>query len=116
MSAVLLDNKQGLRPDVLAALSQTPEVARQVRQVANAIRRDARRLAPRRTGTLRRGIAVERVYDRETGQVVFLVGWSKRAWYGWMVEAGTEDTPPAPHLVPAAVKNGAGPPHPGGDS
>ncbi|MFI5839459.1 HK97-gp10 family putative phage morphogenesis protein [Catenuloplanes sp. NPDC051500] len=100
------DNKP-IRPEVLAAFSQVPEVAKAVRQVANAIRRDARRLAKKRTGNLRRNIAVERIYDRENGFVFFIVGWSPRAWYGWMVEAGTENEPPQPHLVPAAVKNGA---------
>lgn len=108
-----VDNKP-LRPEVLAALSQVPEVAKQVRTVANAIRRDARRLARKQTGTLRRNIQVERVYDPDTGFVKFYVGWGPAAWYGWMVETGTEDTPPAPHLVPAAIKNGAVAPE-GGD-
>lgn len=103
----MLFDRKPLRPEVLAALSQVPEVAKQVRQVANAIRRDARRLAPKETGTLRRNIQVERVYDKQTRTVTFLVGWGGRAWYGWMVESGTEDTPPRPHLVPAAVKHGA---------
>lgn len=103
---MLFDRKR-LRPEVLAALSQVPEVAKQVRAVANGIRRDARRLAPKETGNLRRGMQVERVYDAKTRRVTFLVGWGGRAWYGWMVESGTEDTPPRPHLVPAAIKHGA---------
>ncbi|WP_327029706.1 HK97 gp10 family phage protein [Micromonospora sp. NBC_01740] len=107
-------DRKPLRPAVLAALSQVPEVAKQVRQVANAIRRDARRLAPKETGTLRRNIQVERVYDQESRSVKFLVGWGGKGWYGWMVEAGTEDTPARPHLVPAAIKNGAVAPE-GGD-
>lgn len=101
-----IDNKP-LRPQVLAALSQLPEVTKQVRDVANAIRRDASRLAPRNTGNLRRSIAVERVFDPRTRAVSFIVGWSGRGFYGWLVETGTEGTPPRPHLVPAAVKNGA---------
>ena len=101
-----LDNKR-IRPEVLAALSQVPEVSKQVRQVANAIRRDARQLAPRRTGTLKRNIAVERVFDEKTRSVSFIVGWAPKAFYGWLVEAGSEDTVPHPHLVPAAIKNGA---------
>lgn len=100
------DNKP-IRPEVLAAFSQVPEVAKAVRQAANAIRRDARRLAPKRTGNLRKNLAVERVYNRETRLVYFRVGWSPAAWYGWLVESGTEDVAPAPHLVPAAIKNGA---------
>ena len=111
----MLSDGGRLRPEVLAALSQVPEVAKQVRQVANAIRRDARRLAPKETGTLRRNIQVERVYDPETRRVKFLVGWGPAAWYGWLVEAGGEDNNPQPHLVPAAIKNGAVAPR-GGDS
>lgn len=103
---MLLDRRR-IRPEVLAALSQVPEVAKQVRAVANQIRRDARALAPKSTGTLRRNLQVERVYDTGTRSVSFLVGWGPAAWYGLMVETGTENTPPRPHLVPAAIKNGA---------
>ncbi|WP_326564559.1 HK97-gp10 family putative phage morphogenesis protein [Micromonospora peucetia] len=109
-----VDNRRPLSPRMLAALSQVPEVAKQVRQVANAIRRDARRLAPKETGNLRRNIQVERVYDRQSGLVEFYVGWGGKAWYGWMVEAGGEDHQPQPHLVPAAIKNGAVAPEGGG--
>ncbi|MFF3867349.1 HK97-gp10 family putative phage morphogenesis protein [Micromonospora sp. NPDC001898] len=112
----MLSDRKPLRPEVLAALSQVPEVAKATRQVANAIRRDARRLARKQTGNLRKNLQVERVYDPQTRRVKFIVGWGPAAWYGWMVEAGTEDTPPAPHLVPAAIKNGAVTPPPGGDS
>ncbi|WP_328382921.1 HK97 gp10 family phage protein [Micromonospora zamorensis] len=103
-----------LRPQVLAALSQVPEVTRQVREVANAIRRDAQQLAVKNTGALARNIQVERVYDPEARTVAYLVGWGPRAWYGWLVEAGADGTPPRPHLVPAAVKNGATAPRGGG--
>lgn len=103
-----VDNRP-LRPQILAALTQVPEVAGQVRKVANAIRRDARALAPVATGTLRRNINVERVYDRQTGRVSYRVGWGPKAWYGWLVEAGTEHSTPRPHLRPAAIKHGAGP-------
>lgn len=108
-------DKRPIRPQVLAALTQVPEVAKQSRQLANAIRRDARRLAPRRTGNLRRNLSVERVYDKETRRVKFIVGWAPAAWYGLMVETGTEDTTPRPHLVPAAIANGAVAPR-GGES
>ena len=100
-------DRKPLRPQVLAALSQVPDVVERERETAKAIQRRARSLAKRRTGTLRRNIQVERVYDPQTGFVKFLVGWGPEAWYGWMVEAGTEDVPPAPHLVPAAVAEGA---------
>ncbi|MFI5833216.1 HK97 gp10 family phage protein [Micromonospora sp. NPDC051300] len=102
-------DRRRIRPEVLAALSQVPEVQKQVRHVANAIRRDAGRLAPKRSkkGTLRRNIEVERVYDPVTRRVSYLVGWGQKAWYGWLVEAGTEDALPRPHLVPAAIAHGA---------
>ena len=91
------------RPEVLAAVSQAPSVKRQVRAVANEIRKVARQKAPRETGALRRGIQVENVYDRETGLVEYRVGWNKyTAFYGALVELGTEDTPARPHLRPAA--------------
>lgn len=94
---------RGLRREVIAALTQTPEVKRQVRAVAVEVRRLARQKAPVRTGALRRSIRVENVYDRETGRVEYRVGWDKRiAWYGGLVELGTEDTPARPHLRPAA--------------
>jgi HK97 gp10 family phage protein len=78
-------------------------VKKQVRAVAAEIRKIARQKAPKETGALRRGIRVENVYDRETGMVEYHVGWDKRtAFYGALVELGTEDTPARPHLRPAA--------------
>lgn len=94
-----------IRPEVIAALTQTREVKQQVRRVAAAIRDDARRLAPKRTGALRRSIKVENVYDPATGKVEYRVGWDKRiAFYGPLLELGTEDTAARPHLRPAADK------------
>lgn len=91
------------RPEVLAAVSQSPSVKKQVRAVAGEIRKLARQKAPKDTGALKRGIQVENVYDKETGLVEYHVGWRKRtAWYGALVELGTEDTPARPHLRPAA--------------
>lgn len=93
-----------VRPEVLAALSQTREVKAQVRAVANEIRKDARRRAPKVTGALRRGLQVVNYYDPETGMVEYHVGWSRgTAWYGLLVEMGTEDTAAQPHLRPAAL-------------
>jgi len=93
------------RPEVLAAISQAPSVKKQVRQVANEIRKEARRRATKQTGALRRGIQTENVYDSKTGLVEYHVGWSKKtAWYGLLVELGTEDTPARPHLRPAGDK------------
>jgi len=90
-----------VRPEVITALTRTVEVKRQVRAVANAVRDDARRRAPRKTGALRRSIRVDNVLD-ERGNVVYRVGWDKRvAFYGPMVEFGTERTRAQPHLRPA---------------
>jgi hypothetical protein len=114
VTAMRVDNKP-IRPEVLAALSQLPEVTKETGGTANAIRRDGRQLAPKRTGRLRRGISVERVFDRRTRSVSYLVGWSPSAWYGLLVELGTEDTAPKPHLVPAAIKHGAVAARPGDD-
>lgn len=98
----------GLRPEVIVALTRVPEIKRQVRAVAAAIRDDARQRAPRDTGRLRRSIRVDNVLDRETGEVVYRVGWDKRlAYCGPLVELGTEDTRAQPHLLPAAEARGA---------
>lgn len=89
--------------DVLAALTRTSVIKKQLRAVANEVRKEARRLAPRETGTLKRGIGVDNVLD-DQGQVEFRVGWTHAAWYGALVELGTEDTPARAHLRPAAIK------------
>ena len=101
-----------IRRDVLlAAVSQQPQAKKQLRAVANAVRKDARRLAPRKTGDLRRSITVVNHYDPETKTVEYRIGWNPSiAFYGWMVEAGTEDTPAQPHLRPAARMHGGVPP------
>ena len=92
-----------LRPEVLAAVTQAPSVKKQVRAVAAEVRKLARQKAVKETGTMRRGIQIENVYDRETGMVEYHVGWNRyTAWYGALVELGTEDTPARPHLRPAA--------------
>lgn len=92
-----------INPRVLIALTQTREVQQQTRAVAREIQRRARRMAPRRTGALRRSIRVERERDPATKAIEFWVGWDKRiAWYGALVELGTEDTRARPHLRPAA--------------
>lgn len=98
--------RQSISPQVLAALSRAPQVTEQVRAVATAIRDDARALAPAATGRLRRGIRVERDTD-PGGRVGYIVGWDSSAFYGLLVEQGSEHEPPRPHLVPAAIKNGA---------
>ena len=94
-------------PRELLELANSPEVQWVAERQAKDIQRDARRLAPKNTGKLRRHIKVEEYTDLETGIEGFAVGWDDQGFYGWLVEEGTEDTPPRPHLVPAAIKNGA---------
>lgn len=100
-----LDNRPS-DPRALREIANSPEVQAVARQLAKDIQRDARRLAPKRSGNLRRNIKVEEITDLETGIEGFAVGWDDRGWYGPMVENGTEDTQPRPHLIPAAIKNG----------
>lgn len=99
------------RAVVLAAVSQQPKAKKQIRAIANSVRDDARRLAPKNTGALRRSIKVWNYYDPATKTVVYRIGWDNAiAFYGAMVEFGTEDTPARPHLRPAADKHGGRPP------
>lgn len=93
-------------PEALRDIANSEGPQAEARKLANAIQRDARRLAPKRTGTLRRNIKVEEVTDLKTGIEGYAVGWDDRGFYGWMVENGTEDTVARPHLVPAAIRNG----------
>jgi HK97 gp10 family phage protein len=90
-----------LSREILIALTRTKEVKAQVRAVANEIRKEARRNAPRRTGNLARNIVVTNELDEE-GRVEYRVGWAPAAWYGSLVEFGTEDIAARPHLRPAA--------------
>jgi HK97 gp10 family phage protein len=93
-------------PRALRDIANSPEVQAVARDLAKAIQKDARRLAPKRTGNLRRHIVVEEITDLETGIEGFAVGWDDKGWYGWLVENGTENSAARPHLVPAALKNG----------
>ena len=101
-----MDNRP-TSPEALRELANSQQAQDACWDVAKAIQRDARRLAPVKTGTLRRGIVIEEITDLDTGIEGFAVGWSDKAWYGWMVESGTEKEPAKPHLAPAAIKNGA---------
>lgn len=103
-------DKARIPRSVLAELSEHPDVVRQTRRLANDIAKDARELAPSKTGNLKaRGIGVEKFEDDDTGYTGYLVGWTKAGWYGWLAESGHEGAEPRPHLVPAAIKHGARP-------
>lgn len=104
-----VDNKP-TSPRDLAELANAQQVIDETRRLAEDIATLAAELAPRRTGQLARSIGVERIKDRRTGTVRFLVGWGrKNGWYGPFVERGTAHSRPRPHLVPAAIRYGAGP-------
>jgi len=79
------------RPEVLAALSQNPGVARQVRQTANEVRRRARTYAPRDTGRGARSMRVVRHYDATTREVSYRVTFGA-AWYMRLIEMGWTHT------------------------
>lgn len=100
-------------PRALREIANFPQVQQSAGELAKAIQRDARRLAPTRTGNLRRHIVVEEITDLATGVEGYAVGWDDNAFYGPFVEDGGEHSAPRPHLVPAAIKHGAR--GPGGD-
>lgn len=100
-------DKRPTDPDALRELANSQQAQDAAYELAKDIQRDARRLVPVRTGNLRRHIAIEEYTDLGTGIEGFAVGWDDKGWYGQMVEEGTEHTDPQPHLVPAAIKNGA---------
>jgi HK97 gp10 family phage protein len=100
-------DKRPSDPRALREICNSDEVQHVCRQLAKDIQRDARRLAPKESGRLRRGIVVEEITDLTTGHEGFAIGWNDNAFYGMLVEFGTEENPPRPHLIPAAIKNGA---------
>lgn len=100
-------------PRDLRDLANSPEVQDELKKLALAVRDDARQLAPKRSGNLRRHIDIEKITDLDTGVDGYVVGWGDDAFYGPFVERGDERRRPQPHLVPAAIKNGVT--LPGGD-
>lgn len=91
-----------IRPEVIAALSQVPEVARQVRRTAAEVRDEARRRAPKDSGAGAKSIRVERHYDRSTRKVTYRVAWDREHFYMAFHELGTEKISARPFLRPAA--------------
>jgi HK97 gp10 family phage protein len=90
-----------IRRNAIEALTQVPEVKRQVRTVAREVQKLAKSNAVRQSGLMRRSIRVESAFDR--GIAFYRVGWDTRvAFWGPLVELGTDDTPAQPHLRPAA--------------
>lgn len=85
----------------LSAVGASQALADGVRAGANIIRDDARQRAPkhagpyegkqkrqRRPGTLKRGISVRVIRRISEGYVSAQIGWTKRAWYGRLIEMG----------------------------
>jgi HK97 gp10 family phage protein len=100
-----LDNRR-TDPRALREIANSDEMQDEAYALAKDVQRDARRLAPVRSGNLRRNIQIEEITDLDSGIEGFAVGWGDKGWYGWMEENGTEDTAAHPHLVPAAIRNG----------
>jgi HK97 gp10 family phage protein len=94
-------------PQALRELANSAGPQEEAHKCVKAIQRDARTLAPKKTGNLSRHIAIEEITDLDTGVEGYAVGWDDKAFYGWMVENGTERTAAQPHLIPAGIKNGA---------
>lgn len=92
--------QRGFVSSAIAAIVRSRAVESTVEAVAEEIRKEASRRAPKDSGNLARNIAVEKV--NAAGNTEFHVGWRHSAAYGPLVELGTEDTPPRPHLRPAA--------------
>ena len=80
------------RPEVLAALSQNPAVARQVKLAAQEVQARARAYAPKDTGKGARGIYVTRHYDQATRAVTYRVGFRPARWYMRLQECGWTHT------------------------
>jgi HK97 gp10 family phage protein len=89
-----------IRPDVVKALAQTAAVRSQGRRVAAAIRDEARRRAPKRTGALRKSIKVTAHRGSDTGGIPYHT--VDAIWYAGFVEFGTINAAAKPFLRPAA--------------
>jgi HK97 gp10 family phage protein len=68
---------------------------------AKVLRREARRRAPRREGTLRRGLSYMRKKRMPKTAASYIVGLTRKAFYGMFIEFGTKHIPAKPFLRPA---------------
>jgi HK97 gp10 family phage protein len=88
----------------VADLAKARAVTNQEETVARQVLEIARDLAPFLTGRLRRSLTVVEVRNPR-GQTEYRIGWDPDvAEYGPIVEFGSEDTAPQPHLRPAGIK------------
>lgn len=92
---IFIDNA-GLR----AFANASPEVREGVQETADAVAADAQRLAPERTGTLRRSIVTERL--TRGGKESNTVRVVARVFYAKFLEFGTRNMRPRPFMRPAA--------------
>jgi acylphosphatase len=92
--AVLLRSKEG-------------EVAKDVQRRAYAVQKRAKRQAPYRYGTLRRGIRVKSVRESPIGPYSTIVSTAKHTWY---VIAGRPEVEPDPSRAQKVYLEGEYPP------
>jgi HK97 gp10 family phage protein len=67
---------------------------------ARVIVDEARRLAPKKSGALAEGITAE-VARVQVGRVQVNIGYSRKTWYGRLIEQGTKFIAARPFLRPA---------------
>ena len=100
--------------DVMKKLNKLPEKVQKrvitgaVRASAKPIVQEAKRLAPVKTGNLKKSIGITKIRSKSKTEVVFAVSPRKTAkydgFYGRFVEFGTRKMSPKPFLRPAYEK------------
>lgn len=94
--------------NIKLALTRVPEVRRQVRRAAAAVRDEARRNAPKETGAGAKSI---KVTSRTVGGAVeYRVSWDRDHFYMGFHELGAINVTARPFLRPAAdlIQHGGG--------
>lgn len=104
----------GVREAIFATLSRDRGVTKEVATVARKVRDEARRNAPKDTGTGAKSIKVERHWDSRTRRVTYRVSWDRSHFYMGFHEFGTLTLPARPFLRPAADAYGGREPQGGG--
>ena len=100
----------GYRPsrNIKKALTQVPEVRRQVRRAAAEVRDEARRNAPRDTGAGAKSIQVKSLLVGGANE--YHVSWDREHFYMGFHELGAINVTARPFLRPAAdlIQRGVG--------
>lgn len=90
----------------LEAVAQRQTLTRAAKAGAEPIRAAASSAAPRRSGTLASSIIISAPSgEQTTDESSVRIGPSKQAWYGRLVERGTQFAAPRPFLDPAFEAN-----------